>query len=41
MGRVYLTDLSDDWAKDPLQGYKVGQVIEGVVVDVNRSQAEP
>jgi len=33
-GRIFLTDISDDWQKDALKGFQCGQVVEGVVVEV-------
>jgi len=40
-GRVFLTDISDDWKKDPTKEFEVGQTIEGTVAEVNRDHGTP
>ena len=36
-GRVFLTDLSDDWQKEPLKGFECGQVVEGRTLTLTRA----
>ncbi|KAI8821806.1 uncharacterized protein EV422DRAFT_495369 [Fimicolochytrium jonesii] len=31
-GRVYLTDITDEYVKDPLEGFRVGGIVECVVI---------